>query len=116
MVLWHSTYAKRTDGIKRSLRPILQTYDGESAAVRGSLASACGDLSTQVGHVLADPEIWSSLDSDVNRALRDAYILIGNMGEACRTGRDAEARALITQLNASLAKAAQHLEPYGLTP
>jgi hypothetical protein len=52
--------------------------------------------------VLADPEIWSSLDSDVNRELRDSYILIGNMGDACRTGRDAEARALIGQLNASL--------------
>jgi tetratricopeptide (TPR) repeat protein len=116
MVLWHTTYAKRTDGIKRSLRPILQVYNGESDALHGSIASACGDLSTQVGRVLADPEIWSSLDSDVNRALRDSYILIGNMGDACRTGRDAEARALIGQLNASLAKAAERLTPYGLTP
>ena len=116
MVLWHANYIKRTDGIKRSLRPILQAYDGQADAVRGGIASACGDLSTQVGRVLADPEIWSSLDSEVNRALRDAYILIGNMGDACRTGRDAEARALIGQLNASLAKAAQRLTPYGLTP
>ncbi|HEY2737085.1 MAG TPA: tetratricopeptide repeat protein [Thermoanaerobaculia bacterium] len=116
MVLWYAAYTRRTDGIKRILRPILQTYDGQSDAVRGSMASACGELSTQVGHVLADPEPWSSIDSDVNRALRDSYILIGNMGDACRTGRDAEARALIGQLNAALAKAAEHLAPYGLNP
>ncbi|HEX3525499.1 MAG TPA: hypothetical protein VH988_00400, partial [Thermoanaerobaculia bacterium] len=116
MVLWYATYTRRTDGIKRILRPILQTYDGQSDAVRGSIASACGELSTQVGHVLADPEPWSSLDGDVNRALRDSYILIGNMGDACRTGRDAEARALIGQLNAALAKAAERLAPYGLNP
>jgi hypothetical protein len=116
MVLWYGTYARRTDSIKRILRPILQTYDGQSDALRGSIASACGELSTQVGHVLADPEPWSSIDSDVNRALRDSYILIGNMGDACRTGRDAEARALIGQVNAALAKAAERLAPYGLNP
>ena len=116
MVLWYSAYTRRTDGIKRSLQPILQAYDGQSDAVRGSIASACGDLSTQVGRALADPEPWSSLDSGVNQALRDSYILIGNMGDACRTGRDAEARALIGQLNAALAKAVERLAPYGLKP
>jgi tetratricopeptide (TPR) repeat protein len=119
MVLWYSAYTRRTGGIKRTLQPILQVYEGQRDAVPGGaagIAAACSELSTSAGRVLADPEPWSSADDKVNRALRDIYILIGDIGDACRTGRDAEARALIVKVNAALDKAAQRLAPYGLTP
>ena len=116
MAGWYAAYSARTMGIKRALKPILQAYEGERGAMRGGTAAACGDLSADVERALADHELWTSLDGDVNRSLRDAYRLIGNLGDACRTGRDAQARALIDQVSAALGKAAQRLAPYGLTP
>jgi len=116
MAGWYAAYSARTLGIKHALKPILQAYEGERGAVRGGTAAACGDLTADVERALADRDLWTSLDGDVNRSLREAYRLIGSLGDACRTGRDAQARALIDQVSAALGKAAQRLAPYGLTP
>ena len=113
---WHATYAARTAGILRGLQPILQAYQEEPGAVRFSTAAACGDLTVAIERVLAEPAPWSSPDGNLNRSLRDAYSLIGELGDACRTGHDAEARALVTQVGTALGDATARLATYGMIP
>jgi hypothetical protein len=116
MAAWYTTYSARTASIKRELKPVLQAYTAEGSRPTGGTATACTDLSADVGRALGETELWASLDDDVNRSLRDAYRLIGILGDACRAGRDAQARVLIDRISAALGKAAQGLAPYGLTP
>jgi hypothetical protein len=113
---WHATYAARTAGILRGLEPILQAYAEEPGAIRFSTAAACGDLTLDVERALAEPATWSSPDGNLNRSLRDAYGLIGELGDACRTGHDGEARALVTRVGTALGEATERLATYGLIP
>jgi hypothetical protein len=113
---WHTAYSQRTAGLKKTLKPILQAYSGDAVPEQGSTAPACRDLSAEASKVLNDPNALKSPDPRLNQALRDAYILIDGLGEACRSGRDAQVHALIDKISQALGLAAQRLAPYGLTP
>jgi hypothetical protein len=115
MESWYAAYTTRTASVKRTLKPVLQAYGGESSQSGGTDA-ACRELSTQASQALSASEPWASPDPQLNRALRDAYILINDLAGACRSGRDAEVHALIDKVSVALGKAAQRLAPYGLTP
>ncbi len=113
MAAWHRVYAPRTEGVRQAFREILQVYTGKSTA---NPARSCNALSIAVSHSLADPQLWSSPDPKVNRALRDTYELLAKLASACAGGRDAEARVLFRQSGEALANATRLLAPYGLEP
>jgi len=116
MAAWYAAYVERTANVKRALKPVLQAYGGESVPEKGSIAGACQTLSAETGQALAAPEPWASPDPELNRFLRNAYILINDLGGACRSAQDAQVHALIDKVSIALGQAAQRLTPYGLKP
>jgi hypothetical protein len=115
MAAWHVGYAARTAGVKRALKPVLQAY-GTGGAGGGDTAASCRGLSVEVSRALNDPEPWVSVEPETNRALREAYNLLGSLARACQAGSDTEARLLLGKVNAALDKAARLLAPYELRP
>jgi tetratricopeptide (TPR) repeat protein len=116
MADWYAAYVARTASVKRALKPVLQAYDGESVPEKGSIAGACRNLAAETGQALAAPEPWASPDPELNRSLRNAFILINDLGGACRSAQDAQVHALIDKVSLALGQAAQRLAPYGLKP
>jgi tetratricopeptide (TPR) repeat protein len=116
MADWYAAYVARTASVKRALKPVLQAYDGESVPEKGSIAGACRNLAAETRQALAAPDPWASPDPELNRFLRNAYILINDLGGACRSAQDAQVHALIDKVSLALGQAAQRLAPYGLKP
>lgn len=113
MAAWHAGYAARASEVKRALKPILDVYQKGG---RGDTFPACVELASGAARMVDDPGLWSSPDREVNQKLQKAYQALGNLGQACKSGRDNEVRFLITEVDQALTEAARHLEPYGLTP
>ena len=105
---------ERTAGVKQALKPIV-----EAAARPGAQPvdrATCDPLVAEASRALAELPLWTSPDGNVNRTLRGAYQTFVQIGKACQQKRRQDMVALIARANEQLARAAQLLEPYGMTP
>jgi hypothetical protein len=113
MAAWHSTYAPRAEPVKLAFTPIEQRYrQGAQIDIR----PACATLTGAVPGMLDDAGLWASPDPYVNESLRNAYRILGDVGNACLSGRETELRFLIIDAERALAEAGRAMAPYGLAP
>lgn len=112
MASWYERYTARTAGVKKALKPVLASYQGQQAATM----ETCLELNIAATRALNELPLWTSPEANLNRVLRNAYQSLAQVGKACQDGRDVEARSLLARATRQLSESAQYLEPYGMTP
>jgi tetratricopeptide (TPR) repeat protein len=112
MTAWYERYTARTAGVKKALKPVLASYQGQQAATMES----CLELNIAATRALNELPLWTSPEPNVNRVLRNAYQSLAQVGKACQDGRDVEARGLLARATRQLGEAARSLEPHGMVP
>lgn len=112
MAAWYERYTSRTANVKKALKPVLASYQGQQAAT----IETCLELNVAATRALNELPLWTSPEANLNRVLRNAYQSLAQMGRACQDGRDVEARSLLARATRQLGESAQYLEPYGMTP
>ena len=113
MAAWHATYETKAADVKRAVKPIFQRYR-QGAQV--DIIPSCTELTKTVPQMLDDASVWTSPDTNVNEALRNAYRAIGRLGQACMAGRENELSYMLVEVDRALDVAAKLLSPYGLAP
>ncbi len=113
MAAWHATYETKAAVVKRAIQPILQRY---RQGAKVDIIPSCSELTKDIPQMLDDTSLWTAPDANVNRSLRDAYQVLGDVGRACMAGRDNELNYLLGEAEQALGQAAKLLSPYGLAP
>lgn len=110
---WYGRYTQRAAGVKQALKPLVEPRRPGAPPVDPAL---CDSLVAEASRALAELPLWTCPDSNVNRTLRGAFQTFVEIGKSCQQRRPKEMAALIAHANEQLARAAQLLEPYGMTP
>ena len=110
---WYAGYAPRAQPVKAALAPVVAAYAGHAT---GDVRSDCRRLVDAVSILLAKPAVLAAPIDEVSGALQTAYREIGDLGTACSSGHDTEARAHLARAERSLGAAARALSSWGYRP
>ncbi len=113
MLAWHRDYAAKSRGIKKSLRPMVETFRGRG---RMPLGDACRQMVGDTRLLLADKEVFDCPDKRVGAPLRTAYSHFNLAGHACLEGKSALVQAELGKAEEKLTSVIYLLKPYGLAP
>lgn len=113
MHVWYKTYAPAVAPAKNALGQFLRGRQASNSAV---IMESCRSLSVEVLKVLAQPNLFRSIDPTVNRSLQRAYEELKLLAGQCVAGRFDQVDQHMAKVQRYLRQAAVTLKKYELRP